>query len=128
MDFTLGKEEKLKGRKLIEFLFTEGVRVKSYPIQLIFIKNKFETEAPIKVGFSVPKRNVKMAVNRNRIKRLLREVYRKNKHYYFNEIEGSYVFMFIYMAKVEIPYAELEETILKLGVKFSEKIKENEQI
>lgn len=128
MRFTLGKEEKLKGRKLIELLFAEGQRVKSFPIQLIFIENKVACEAQIKVGFSVPKRNIKLAVNRNRIKRLLREVYRKDKHNFFENTEKQYVFMFIYMAKEEIAYAELEQTMEKLRTKFLTKINEDEQI
>lgn len=127
MRYTLGKEEKLKGKKLIELLFKEGKRVKSFPIQLIYIKNNKETEKPIQVGFSVPKRNIKLAVDRNRIKRMLREVYRLNKYKFLDAIEDPYVFMFIYMAKEEINYAELEQTLHKLCEKFLIKIKEDEQ-
>jgi len=127
MRYTLGKEEKLKGRKLIEQLFAEGQRVKSFPIQLIYFKNLLEIEATVKVGFSVPKRNIKLAVHRNRIKRVLREVYRKNKHIFSSQLKESYVFMFIYMAKEEINYAELELTITKLCDKFLTKINEDEQ-
>jgi len=127
MRYTLGKEEKLKGRKLIEQLFAEGQRVKSFPIQLIYFKNLKEAEATVKVGFSVPKRNIKLAVNRNRIKRVLREVYRKNKHIFSSQLKEPYVFMFIYMAKEEINYAELELTITKLCDKFLTKINEDEQ-
>ena len=127
MRYTLGKEEKLKGRKLIEQLFAEGQRVKSFPIQLIYFKNLKEAEATVKVGFSVPKRNIKLAVHRNRIKRVLREVYRKNKHIFSSQLKESYVFMFIYMAREEINYAELELTITKLCDKFLTKINEDEQ-
>ena len=127
MRYTLGKEEKLKGRKLIEQLFAEGKRVKSFPIQLIYFKNLEETDTTVKVGFSVPKRNIKLAINRNRIKRVLREVYRKNKHIFSSQLKEPYVFMFIYMAKEEINYAELELTITKLCDKFLTKINEDEQ-
>jgi len=87
-----------------------------------------KSEPPIQVGFSVPKRNIKLAVNRNRIKRLLREVYRKQKHLFSIEINEKYVFMFIYMAKQEINYADLELTIQKLSTKFLTKIKSDEEI
>ena len=127
MRYTLGKEEKLKGRKLIEQLFAEGKRVKSFPIQLIYFKNLEETDTTVKVGFSVPKRNIKLAINRNRIKRVLREVYRKNKHIFSSQLKEPYVFMFIYMAKEEINYAELELTITKLCDKFLTKINEDEE-
>ena len=127
MRYTLGKDEKLKGRKLIELLFSEGKRVKSFPIQLIYFKNNRETEVAIKAGFSVPKRNIKLAVNRNRIKRMLREVYRLNKFKFLDNLKDPYVFMFIYMAKEEINYADLEQALHKLHEKFLTKINEDEQ-
>lgn len=128
MTFTLGKEEKLKSKKIIELLFKEGKRIKSFPIQLIYLPVNHKSEPPIQVGFSVPKRNIKLAVNRNRIKRLLREVYRKQKHLFSKEINEKYVFMFIYMAKQEINYADLELTMQKLSTKFLTKIKSDEEI
>ena len=128
MTFTLGKEEKLKSKKIIELLFKEGKRIQSFPIQLIYLPVNHKSEPPIQVGFSVPKRNIKLAVNRNRIKRLLREVYRKQKHLFSKEINEKYVFMFIYMAKQEINYADLELTMQKLSTKFLTKIKSDEEI
>jgi len=127
MRYTLGKDEKLKSKILIEQLFAEGKHVKSFPFRLIFLKAEHTSESPIKVGFSVPKRNVKLAVNRNRIKRLMREVYRKNKHSFVENLNERYTFMFIYMAKEEIEYAEMEKTIKKIFTKFLDKIKEDEQ-
>ncbi|NLP57045.1 ribonuclease P protein component [Lutibacter sp. B1] len=126
MRYTLGKEEKLKSKKLIEQLFAEGSRIKSFPIQLIYLQSTYDAEFPIKVGFSVPKRSIKLAVNRNRIKRVLREVYRKNKYLFSENIHKQYIFMFIYMAKDEIEYADLELSFKKLNEKFLSKIKEDE--
>ncbi len=122
MKYTLGKEEKLKSKKLIEQLFLEGTRVKLYPIQLIYLEKNHKAEFPIQVGFSVPKRNIKLAVNRNRIKRVLREIYRCNKFGFSEKIGKKYIFMFIYMAKEEINHANLEVSFLKLLEKFSTKI------
>lgn len=127
MKFTLGKDEKLKGRTLIEQLFAEGKRVKSFPLQLIYLQVNHSAEFPIKVGFSVPKRNVKLAVNRNRIKRMMREVYRLNKYLFSENLDNKYIFMFIYGQKEEPKYADLEETFKKLGVKFLNNLQENEQ-
>jgi ribonuclease P protein component len=126
MKYTLGKEEKLKSKKLIEQLFAEGNHVKSFPFILIYLPINHGAEFPIKVGFSVPKRNVKLAVNRNRIKRLMREVYRKNKHVFTEDLNEPYIFMFIYMAKEEINYADLELSIKKVAVKLQTKIKEDD--
>lgn len=126
MRYTLHKDEKLKGRKLIELLFSEGERVKSFPIQLIYYKNNKVPEKSIKVGFSVPKKNIKLAVNRNRIKRILRELYRLNKCNFLNNTKSAYVFMFIYMAKEEVDYAVLENALCKICEKFLMKINEDD--
>lgn len=126
MRYTIGKEEKLKSKILIEQLFAEGKHVKSFPFRLIYLKVNHDATFPVKIGFSVPKRNVKFAVNRNRIKRLMREVYRKNKHDFAENLNEKYVIMLIYMAKEEINYADLERTFEKIRIKFAAKIKEDE--
>ena len=126
MQQTLGKEDKLKSKKLIEQLFAEGKHVKSFPIRLVYLPINHFGELPIKVGFSVPKRNVKLAVNRIRIKRLMREVYRKNKELFTKNLEEQYIFMLVYMAKEEINYNELELTLKKVSAKFQDKIEEDE--
>jgi len=127
MNYTLGKDEKLKSKILIEQLFAKGNHVKSFPFRLIYLQTEHTSEFPIQVGFSVPKRNVKLAVNRIRIKRLMREVYRKNKHLFAENLNQKYVFMFIYMAKEETKYENLELLLKKVTTKFLTKIKEDEQ-
>lgn len=117
MRFTFGKEEKLKSRKQIERLFAEGNMVKEFPILMKFLKID-DNDFPIKAAFSVPKRNFKLAVDRNRIKRLLRETYRLNKYILLNNIEGNYVIMFIYTDKSEWNYTDLEEKMILLLNKF----------
>lgn len=118
---TFPKSEKLKSRKLIEHLFKTGKLVKVYPVQLVFTETEY-THVPFQVGFSVPKKRVKLAVNRNRIKRLMRESYRLNKHLLCknttDEIAKKYVVMFIYTAS-ELPDFEtvnrlMVKTLLKL--------------
>ncbi|MFB0938563.1 MAG: ribonuclease P protein component [Urechidicola sp.] len=118
MRFTLGKEEKLKSRKQIERLFLEGESVKEFPLRLKFLKTDYELKFPFQVAFSVPKRNVKLAVDRIRIKRLLREVYRKNKHIILNNNSENYVVMFIYTDKKERKYEELEIKMISVLNKF----------
>ena len=118
MKYTLGKEEKLKSRKQIERLFLEGESVKEFPLRLKFLKTDYELKFPFQVAFSVPKRNVKLAVDRIRIKRLLREVYRKNKHIILNNNSENYVVMFIYTDKKERKYEELEMKMISILHKF----------
>lgn len=77
--FKFGKQEKLKSRKLIDQLFAEGKNISASPLRLVYIKPAVEMDATVKTGVSVSSRNFKKAVDRNRIKRLLREAYRLNK-------------------------------------------------
>lgn len=126
MKNTLGKDEKLKSKKQIEHLFLNGNRVKNFPFHLIYLEEEHFSEFPLKVAFSVPKRNIKLAVNRNRIKRLMREIYRLNKHKIADTISEKHKLMFIYMGKEEMNYANMEVSYLKLIDKFLTKIDSDE--
>lgn len=119
MRFTLGKDEKLKSRKSIAELFQNGSSVKSFPIKMIYTRINEGCGTSMKVAFSVPKRKFKLAVDRNRIKRMMRECYRQNKHSFYMEAK-SYNVMFIYMGAKEPIYKELESKFLKVKNKFIE--------
>lgn len=121
MKATYSKKEKLKSKKLIEQLFTEGQSVSSYPLRLVFLKTNFNEKVIAKTGVSVSKKNFKKAVDRIRIKRLLREVYRLNKTYYFNNITTQYALMILYIGKNIPTYTELERPMNKLFEKFVDK-------
>lgn len=116
--FTFPKKEKLKGKKRIEQLFAEGKTISHYPLRLIYLKTKLEDGAKIKVGVTASKRNFKSAVKRNRIKRLMREAYRLNKSQIFNNIEGDYAFMFLYLGKEMPDQRKISETMIILIRKF----------
>ena len=111
MRLTFGKQEKLKSKKLIEKLFTEGNSVKRFPIRLVYLQTEHTTNFPVQAGFSVPKRNFKKAVDRNRIKRLLREAYRHEKNGLYKDLSEPYIFMFTFMGKEEPTYFEVQQKI-----------------
>ncbi|CAL2081314.1 ribonuclease P protein component [Tenacibaculum sp. 190524A02b] len=127
MKFTLGKEERLKSRKLIGKLYEEGKSIKVFPLRMVYIQAEHTSNYPVQVGVSVPKRNFKKAVDRNRIKRLLRESYRKEKHTIYSEVDKHYVFMISYLAKNEWEYADIEHKMKKIIAVFLDEIKTNEQ-
>lgn len=107
------KVEKLKSKKLIEQLFAEGRPVKASPLRLIYLESEFDSNIKLKVGVSVSKRNFKKAVDRNKVKRLIREAYRLNKSILFNNITTQYAFMILYIGN-EIPDYKILDNKMKL--------------
>lgn len=75
--FTLKAQERLKSRKIIQQLFECGLSFSHFPFRVIY--QQVENSEPLKAAFSVSSRNFKKAVHRNRIKRLMRESWRKQK-------------------------------------------------
>ncbi|MCH1533907.1 MAG: ribonuclease P protein component [Schleiferiaceae bacterium] len=80
MRFTFSKDEKLTSPRLFDAIHKEGTTLKSFPFSLRFIDASFEKEVQRQLAVVVPKRSIKSAVHRNRIKRQMRELYRLNKH------------------------------------------------
>ncbi|WP_394748132.1 ribonuclease P protein component [Spongiimicrobium salis] len=117
-DHTFPKEEKLKSRKLIGKLFEEGKSISKYPLKLIYLETKLPEGISIQAGVTVPKRKFKKAVDRNRIKRLLRESYRLQKPLLFNNIEGNFAFLFLYLGKDIPPYEKVERNMIDILQKF----------
>ncbi|QXP80559.1 MULTISPECIES: ribonuclease P protein component [Winogradskyella] len=118
MPFKYSQKDKLKSKKLIEALFTNGKAVTAYPLRLVYIKTEFEDGSQLKTGVSVSKRLHKTAVSRNQIKRLLREAYRLNKPLYFNNSSNSYAFMILYLSKDGTTFDKLNKNINTLFKKF----------
>lgn len=76
--YTFKKNEKLKSRKAIEQLFREGKSFSNFPFKIIWKFNEMAS-AELQAGFTVSSKQFKKAVDRNRIKRLIRESYRLQK-------------------------------------------------
>ena len=112
---TFNKLERLKSKKRIEQLFTDGKSLTAFPLKLVFLRLEHDSPALIQAGVSVSKRNFKSAVDRNRIKRLMREAYRKNKQIvYDSEDTKKHIFMFIYQGNKELEYRVIEEKMKEL--------------
>ncbi|MFV9551825.1 ribonuclease P protein component [Algibacter sp. PT7-4] len=124
MTFTYSKKEKLKSKKLIDQLFTEGKAVSAYPLRLVYLKAHFNDSVIAKTGVSVSKRNFKTAVDRNNIKRLIRESYRLNKAKFFNNLSTQHAFMILYIGKDKPTFTQIENKMNILFEKFSNKISE----
>ena len=118
MKFTYPKNEKLKQRKLIDKLFTQGKSVAKYPLRLVFMEVE-NSEEPFQLSVSVSKKYFKNAVDRNRFKRLLREAYRLNQHILKENTSKSYIFMFFYQTKEILSFEEINKKTVELFEKFN---------
>lgn len=73
------KEERLCNIKLIEKLFHDGSSFLVYPFRIVWLPEDLNSDTPVQVLISVPKKRFKRAVDRNLIKRRIREIYRLHK-------------------------------------------------
>lgn len=115
---TFTRAERLKSRKIIGKLFSHGQSFGAYPLRVVFAETENNTdEALVQVTFSVPKKRFKKAVERNKIKRKIREAYRLKKHKLYRKLEGreqQLALMFIYTGKELFDYAEIEKAVGKV--------------
>lgn len=111
--YTLKKSEILRKKKLIGELFTNGSSFFIYPFKLYYLPNKDLNNN--QVLFSVSKKYFKNAVDRNKIKRRLREAYRHNKHILRPESDKIYYCIaIVYISKLILPYSEIELKLIKV--------------
>lgn len=123
MNFSYSKKDKLKSKKQIDNLFNQGKYVTVFPLRLVYLKTEFDDGTTLKTGVSVSKKLHKNAVDRNRIKRLMREAYRLNKLKYFNNSTTAYTFMILYIGKEKATFEDLNTKMDTLFSKFTNKNK-----
>ncbi|MCI0751549.1 MAG: ribonuclease P protein component [Flammeovirgaceae bacterium] len=110
------KSERLYKKKDIEELFEKGSSFYLHPCKVLFIPQSSAGKNRILV--SVSKRNFGKAVDRNRIKRQIREAWRLNKH--LLGPEKSFTIAYIYSAKEKISTPFLMERMHKIIKKLKE--------
>ncbi|MDB4923688.1 ribonuclease P protein component [Mucilaginibacter sp.] len=87
--YTFKKEERLCNKKLIDKLFHNGSSFLCYPFKASWLLVNEPAQFPVQILFSVSKRRYKHAVDRNLIKRRIREAYRLNKQKYLYDVLNS---------------------------------------
>lgn len=109
--------DRLKGKKQIEQLFIAGVSVGAFPLRMVYLKGGDNHL----VGVSVSKKHFKNAVDRNRIKRLLRVVIEKQLSVVLNKLESKYCLMVLYVGK-DMPHSpQLKEQFELLIKRFNKR-------
>ncbi len=145
--YTFKKNERLGNYRLQSSLFNQGKAFFQYPfrIQYLFLKKGeelpnnphpsnraagFVFHYPAKCLVSVSKRYHSKAVQRNRIKRLVREAYRKNKNTFYTFLEKEHhnaLVGFVYTAEKIFPCHEVEVAVKHALDKLEEKFKQEEK-
>ena len=109
------RNERLSSKKIINELFEKGVIFYSKPFKVIWMPADTESPSPAQILISIPKRNVRLAVMRNLMKRRIREIYRKNKEPFYEKLgkmNRKCLLAFIYTGREPIPSSELEPKII----------------
>lgn len=113
---TFSKVERLCHKRLIEELF-KGKSCWNYPFKVFWKEVTLKEEIPAQVLISVSKKKFKHAVDRNRIKRLIREAYRKNKHILYDPLiisNKQLIFGITYQTNKQLTFSEIESKIIEV--------------
>ena len=126
--FGFGRKEKLKSRKQIEELFLKGKNFSVFPLRVTYRFLPAE-ETTVQVGVTAGKKYFKRAVDRNRIKRLIREAYRLQKHELTDSMkvrqQKGFLF-FVYTDKTIASFAVIKEAMNKCLQRLKKIAEENE--
>ena len=120
--YSLPKSDRLKSKKIISQLFSNGAHVFQYPYKLVFtFIGEENPTTPIKMAVTVSKKRFKSAVKRNLIKRRTKEAYRLQKPTSLQTIKttkGWFAVMLIYVGKEIEPYQVMEQSMKRILKRF----------
>jgi len=123
---TFNKNERLSSRKIISALFEKGKVVTVFPFRLNWMVTSLSSGSPAQIAFSVPVKNFRHAVDRNRIKRQMREVYRKNKSSLYALLKDHQIqcaVMVVFIGKSKLSFEEIEKNLNLTLLRFEEALK-----
>ena len=123
---TLHKKERIVSKKLIATLFEKGnsQSVAAYPLRAIYQKTeRHEDCAPVQILISIPKKRFKHAVDRNRVKRQVREAYRHHKDLLSNVVaeKEQLLIAFVWIADTHVPSHDVEKKVINILQKVAER-------
>lgn len=102
MSQSFHKTERLKSKIIFDELIASGSSVKKHPFILVWKKLNVDQSYPIKIAFSVSKKRFPLAVDRNEMKRKIREAYRLKKSDIYANLSDNYAVLLIYTTKEKI--------------------------
>ena len=118
MNKTFQKTEILKSKIVFGDIISDGESAKKFPFVLIWKKVDTVQEQPLKIAFSVSKKRFPLAVDRNAMKRKIREIYRLNKADWYSKLEANYAALLIYTSKEKLEIKEMEPKLKQVFDRF----------
>jgi ribonuclease P protein component len=126
--FTFRDTERLKKKKSIDQLFANGMSFYIHPFKVIWMINETEQPSPAQVLISVGRRVMKRAVDRNRVKRQVRELYRQEKesiYAYLEEKQRYALIGIIFTGNDFLPFPVAKEKINLVMARLLKEFKRN---
>ncbi|MEX1002875.1 MAG: ribonuclease P protein component [Crocinitomicaceae bacterium] len=114
---TFPSTERIKSKKLLDTVYKEGEVIKQYPFILRYLKVDFEKGGGVQIVIAIPKKTIKKAVKRNRLRRQIKEIYRHNKSNLlsqFKEKNKGLALFLVYTGKGDEDYHHLENKLTLL--------------
>lgn len=109
------KQERLCSKKIIDNLFRTGRYFETHLFKIFWDDTQLNSSYPVQIAISVGSKKVKKAVHRNKIKRQIREAWRKNKHLLYESLKktGKQIAVFLlYWGENKMPYQTIESEII----------------
>ncbi len=113
---TLPKEMRITSQKELDALFSSGNSFVSYPLRVVYLQKPKNCRCDLAMLVSVPKKRLKRANKRNRMKRLIRETFRTQRHQLSNSLAPlpfSMNIAFLYLKSELAPHSEVLRAMQK---------------
>ena len=124
MSQSFHKTERLKSKIIFDELIASGSTVKKHPFILIWKKLNEDQSFPIRIAFSVSKKRFPLAVDRNEMKRKIREAYRQKKSDIYASLNNNYAVLLIYTPREKLKRGLLNNKLTLVFERFIDDVKE----